>query len=99
MPQPLQRILPVPLLGAEPLGLDHQHPALGHPAASEAAQALLHGRRQQRRSAHIEPKAHSRGDLVDVLPTGARGAEELEANLTGAIEIFRCGDGQKRRPR
>jgi hypothetical protein len=62
------------LLGAALLRLNDHHPVGGDTTIGKRQQTLLVERRQ-RRSLAVEAQVHGTGHLVDVLPTGALGAD------------------------
>lgn len=72
--QALQGVLAILFLGAVLLGLDDDHPVGGDAAVAQGQQAFL-VEVGQRRGADIEAQVQCAGDLVDVLPAGALGAD------------------------
>src|SRR5690606_7748957 len=74
--QAFARVLAVALLGAEALGLDHQHALVGQAPVAAGQQALAHRLGQRRRVGHVEAQLDRGRDLVDVLAAGAAGADE-----------------------
>jgi hypothetical protein len=68
-------------LRAVSAGVDHQHAVAGHPPAGQRGQALADLVGQRGRVGRVEPELDGRGNLVDVLPARARGADELHLDL------------------
>ena len=74
-------ILAVARLGAMAVGVDHEHALAGEPFASEAFEPRAHVLGKARRAAHVEAKLHGARKLVDVLPAGTGGANEVLLEL------------------
>src|SRR5690606_37919127 len=72
----LARILAVAFLGAETLGIDHQHAIGGHAAVATRQQAFAHRLGQRGRVGDVEAQLDRGRDLVDVLPARSAGADE-----------------------
>jgi hypothetical protein len=73
--QSVKRGLPIAVLGAVALGRDQQRPILREPPAGKPPQPRLHVVWQARGS-RIESQLNRRRNLVDVLSTGSRRADE-----------------------
>ena len=98
-PQAFQRLLFVLLLTAALLRLDHDNAFPGEAAVSESQQPLL-VKIRQRGCLDIKAQMDGRGDLVDILPPGAAGADCADLNfmirdtdLTGYTQHGDCPDG------
>src|SRR5262249_26252293 len=79
--QTLAGIFPIAFLSAVALGGDHEHALAGEPPASQAFQAPADVGRQRGRAANVEAELHGARKLVDVLPSGSGGANELLLEL------------------
>ena len=79
----IERVAAVLFLCAQPVCLDDDLVLARETAAGQAAQALLAGRVEQRGRGDVEAQLAGGGDLVDVLPAGARRADERETYFAG----------------
>src|SRR5262249_50945033 len=75
------RVLAGARLGAVAGGGGHRPPLPGGRAAREAFEPRAQAVGKARRAAHVEAKLNGARKLVDVLPAGARGANELLLEL------------------
>src|SRR6266849_176887 len=84
--QAVERVLAVALLGAVALRGDHQHALARQSPAGQPFKPSAHIVGQALRAAHVEAKLHRARELVDILPTRSRGADEplLELALVDA---------------
>ena len=80
--KPIERILPVTLLGTVFLCRDDQHAIAGHSSSGQSLKALLNILWYGSRMAYVEAKLHRGRDLVDVLTTGPRRANENFLDVT-----------------
>src|SRR5262249_30069091 len=87
----------IALLGAMALRVDHEHALAREPSAGEAFEPRAHVVGKARRAAHVEAKLDGARKLVDVLPAGARGADEVLLELALGDADGR-GDADHRRP-
>src|SRR5215217_4013824 len=72
--QPLARVGTILRLCAVAAGIDRQNAVGTHARSGDRAQPLLGLITDGRRSLHVEPQFHSRGNLVDVLSARPGGA-------------------------
>ena len=75
--QTVQRILTIALLGAKALGLDDDNALIGHPFSGQSGQPVTDITRQIGGFGRVEPELDGRGHLVDILPAGSRGTDEI----------------------
>jgi hypothetical protein len=79
--QPRDRILPVPLLGAEALGLDDEDTSRRHPPARQPDESFFDLLLKKPRTTDVEAQPNRRRNLVDVLSAWSRRTKELEPKL------------------
>jgi len=84
-------VLAVLLLVAEPPAIDDKTAFLGHALSGQAGKAVPNVFGKRRGMGHIEAKLHGRGNLIDILTTGAGGADELLMNFF-LIDRYRVGN-------
>ena len=86
--QAFERVLPVALLAAVAVGLDHQRPLFGDAPASKVHQPLSQGLRQVSGVGYLETELHGSRGLIDVLTAWPRGAHELPLEvLFSEVEV------------
>ncbi len=75
--QAIAGVLAVKLLGAMGAGRNHEVPLLGHASPGKGFQTQINGVWQGLAATRMKAELDGRCRLVDLLPTGTRGADEL----------------------
>lgn len=79
--KPVDRVLTIPSLRTEPPSVDNEYAVFSNPPASQRNQTLANPNGQGGGVRHVKTKLHSCGNLVDILPTRSRRANELLLDL------------------
>ena len=101
-------VLTVLFLGAEPPGIDDQITFLGQTLSGKTGKAFPNVIGKGSGMGYVEAELHGRGDLIDILPAGSGGADELlvdfflidcdrSSNPNHAFILRRVGFSRKRR--
>jgi len=77
----IQSILPIPVLGTKPFGLNDKHPVVSDFSTSQGDQTGTNVIWQTGGMLHIKAKLNRRGHFVDILPSRSRGPDEIKGDL------------------